>query len=287
MKNSLKLLILFFYSSVSYSNPLTNDYIAVSKQRCALPYKNKSYITNKDFSWHLSLLELINLSKSLYHSNKSLYNKAYYDSSQKSFMLPVHVALNTTKNIKLSENFILNLISHIETALEKNYADEINYADMGHSHFLIPKNYYKEKVGSTKINKDEEYHNILKSPKTLFVYHTAEQLNIANKLGGRYHLPENDYLKHRYLTRNIIGYNNGSKQLDVVPMESLTNYNTFEIRDIRSSKYNEYKWYGAGYYMSANYQGCFPFLKNGILYYFDLSLEGPDSSHVNDRESQN
>ena len=286
MTARFKILILLVYSSFSYSNILddslsSDDYISLAKKRCSFSTNPNTspYVTIKDFAWNLGLNKLISLSKKLYHSDKTLYDRIYYNSDEKSFKLPVRLSENKVKNIDISESFILKLISHIETALEKNYAEEINYADMGHSHFLIPKDYFK-KI-STK-NQEDIYKNIFASPETLFVYHTAEQLDTeVKKIDGTYHLPEDDYLKHRYLTRNLIGYNNNSKQLDVIPMRDLTSYNTFGISNIKFSKYSEYEWYGAGYYMSANHQGCFPFKKEGDLFYFDISLEGPDSHYIN------
>ena len=282
MTKALSFLICLFYSTLSYSNILDpnwkSDYIELAKIRCAQFKTDKiNYITAQDHKWGLNLKELFNLSRKLYHSKKQLLDKVYYDFRQQSFILPFRQK-GLIQNIKLTENFIYNLILHIETALEKNYADEINFSDMGHSHFLIPKSNYKN---TNIMNRAIHYENILKSKKTLFVYHTAEQLDMKiKKKDGIYTLPKDDYLRHRYLTRNLIAYNDGSRKLDLVQVNNLnTEYNTFR-NDTQHPEYSNYEWHGAGYFMHANHQGCFPFKKEGSFYYFDISLEGPHSIYT-------
>ena len=286
MIKNLIFLSLLFYSTLCYSNILETDstqnfYIEIAKGRCASSKEDETHIIGKDFKWYLHIDELIKLSRGLYHSNKRLFDRAYYDDRQKSFILPVRESLSTTHNITLSENFINNLTAHIETALGQRYAEEINFSDMGHSHFLIPKDYYDKKIRTSIKDRALVYKTILDFKDTLFVYHTAEQLDMkVEKINEEYHLPKNDYLKHRYLTRNLIGYNNNSNKLDVVQVEDLKKeYNT-----VGSKHNNKYKWFTAGYYMHASHQGCFPFKKFGTVYYFDISLEGPHSIYTNDSE---
>ena len=279
---TLIFIIFLLYSSLSYSNILDkkfniNDSIEIAKNRCSGLKNNSSYLTLKDFKWNLHINKLIKLSKKLYQSDKRLLDRVYYDSTQKNFVLPVRMLDDTVKNIKLSENFIHNLISHVEMALGNHYVDEINFTDMGHSHFLIPKDYYDKQIALIK-DHSVVYERIFNLEEILFVYHTAEQLDMeVEKINGKYHLPADDYLRHRYLTRNIIGYNDGSNKLEVAQVENLgTEYNTVGTPD-----HNKYHWWGAGYYMHASYKGCFPFKKEGQVYYFDMSLQGPDSLYVN------
>ena len=284
MIKSLVLLVFLLYSGLSYSNILDpnwkSDYIELAKSRCAQFKTNKiNYITAQDHKWGLSFTDLFNLSRKLYRSKKQLFDKVYYDPRRQSFILPVREDQNLIQNVKLPESFIYNLILHIETALEKNYADEINFSDMGHSHFLIPKSGYKKNTEG--VSRASHYENILKSKETLFVYHTAEQLDMkVKKRNGLFTLPKDKYLRHRYLTRNLIAYNDGSRKLDCVQVNNLeTEYNTFRNNG-QHPKYSNYEWHGAGYFMHANHQGCFPFKKEGAFYYFDISLEGPHSIYT-------
>ena len=99
---------------------------------------------------------------------------------------------------------------------------------MGHSHLLIPKDYYKKHF--TKYTSfHDRYKKAFNSKKTLLLYHTAEQVDLkVTREGLNYKLPEDEYLRHRYLTRNLIGYLDGSNKLELVQVHDLnTQYNTF------------------------------------------------------------
>ena len=286
MLKHLIFISLLFQSSFSYSSELQlsdnylekkleyqlpDNYLQIAKKRCANYKTKKSYVNTQSYKWHISLKDLFILSNKLYDSHKTLFNSVYYDIQEKSFMLP----LKNYQSIKLSETVISSLIAHIEIALENNYADEINFSDMGHSHFLIPKDYYKKHF--TKYTSfHDRYKKAFNSKKTLLLYHTAEQVDLkVTREGLNYKLPEDEYLRHRYLTRNLIGYLDGSNKLELVQVHDLnTQYNTFGARDLEKSKYKDYEWFSSGHYMYANHQACFPFKKEGVLYYFDISIDG-------------
>ena len=75
---------------------------------------------------------------------------------------------------------------------------------------------------------------------------------------------DDDHLKHRYLTRNIIGNNKQVQSLEVVQVDNLKKtYNT--VRSLEN-----YKWWGSGYSIRSNKKACFPYRKAGKTYYFDI-----------------
>ena len=213
--------------------------------------------------------QLHTLSESSYTSPHRMYKRAYYDSAERAFVLPFK-KYEAIQIIKLTNNFIFNVIFHIEAALENNYADYINFSDMGHSHFLVPKAYYEKEISPMATqNMAEQIEKILSFEETKFLYHTAEQLQIVQRADDQIILPDDEYLKHRYLTRNIIGDNKRSKKLEIVQVKDLKKeYNT--VRDVEG-----YQWLGFIYFIHANHKGCFPFKKDGNIQYFDINLIGP------------
>ena len=68
----------------------------------------------------------------------------------------------------------------------------------------------------------------------------------------------------RYFTRNPVGNNHGARGLNLIrDLESPMN----TARDLEG-----YHYYGAGFNVSANEKGCFPYIQDGMVRYFDLSL---------------
>ncbi len=76
-------------------------------------------------------------------------------------------------------------------------------------------------------------------------------------------LPDPD-IQWRYYTRNIVGDNRGDDVLDML-REPTSIANT--ARDMEGHHY-----IGAGFSLSANEKGCFPFVHKGETSFFDLSL---------------
>ena len=68
----------------------------------------------------------------------------------------------------------------------------------------------------------------------------------------------------RYFTRNPVGDNHGEGRLTLI-RDLSSPMNT--ARDLEGHHY-----YGAGFNISANAKGCFPYEHQGVIRYFDLSL---------------
>ena len=69
-----------------------------------------------------------------------------------------------------------------------------------------------------------------------------------------------------YNTRNVFGFTNGNKSVEVLYAKDNERYNT--VNDIDGY----FKW-SAGFTMSASKDGCFAYQANGETRYFDISLK--------------
>ncbi len=258
-----------------------NQAIKIAKIRCSKSSSKDLSVNFKDFKWYSSLLEIKTRFYRLYETPKRLINHMYYDPTygeRGAFKIPPGKTIS--KGITVTENFIKNTILHIEAALKKNYADYINLSDMGHSHFLIPSNYYNSYINHLPMHL--AYEKIMAYEKTKSLYHTAEQLNVkvidndnedsSSSKSKKIVLIDDPYLKYRYFNRNIIGDNELSGLLQVVKVKDpLKEHNT-----VRSLK--NHRWWGNGIDIHSNKKSCIPYTnKDGKTYYFDINLDGTPS----------
>lgn len=245
--------------------------------RCFEPSESDPLLYGNDFKWNQTDDEMKALFEKLYNSDKRLYKRAYYKAQNDTFYIPIEVpVLNTFKNIEISKNFIRNITKHVENALERKYADYIFFSDMGHSHFYFPEKIYKEKFYKFD---DDKRHLLYKAftlePTLRVLYHTAEQLKMIQGQSVHSELIYEKHVLWRYFTRNIVGDNIDGNTLEIY----YTGHDDFNtIRQI-----DGYSSWSAGFNISANQNGCFPYKHNGKTYYFDLSFEDlPYSSGKND-----
>ncbi len=237
--------------------------LQVAKTRC-LRSSNKSFSSLKtnDFKWNINLFEMKKIFNNLYKSPKRLLNYMYYDPKQNNFKIPYN-----NEEIIVPENFIKNIILHVEVALQKNYSDYINFSDMGHLHFLIPRNHYKKHIAPIKKNR-LAYQEIMNFKKTKFIYHTAEQLLMRTKDEPK--LLDDPYIQYRYLNRNIVGDNEFSGDLQVLTVENPRKNKFFNtVRNLEN-----YFYWGNGPYLHSSKQSCIPYKKEGKVLYFDMNLSG-------------
>jgi len=254
------------------------DSLEIAKKRCTSSEPNFTKtprFTNSLFTtWHLDLEKMRQFFNLNYQAPNRVSLRVYYDPKKSSFILPILLHRNKMhiETITLKDNFIINTILHVETALKQNYADYINFSDMGHSHFFIPQDYYnKEILNMESKDMHKAYEKIFSHKETKFLYHTAEQLdmNIQKTKDKKYILPKDPYLNYRYLNRNIIGDNKQTGHIDVVQNKNLqSEYNTVR-------KLDGHRFWGAGLYMDSNQKACFPYRKKDKIYYFDISMNRP------------
>ena len=233
----------------------------VNVENCR-PSANEDILRSGEFSWGMTLEEIKNKESDVYERGLRLNGRAFVKDGE--VYLP-HSTYGSKepKLIKLSERFIKSVTSHVENALKRNYVDALIFPDMGHSHLFIDQKFYDEVLSDIPVKEQHKrYELMLSHPKTKFLYHTAEQLKMLDE--GNELLP-NRHLQWRFFTRNIVGDNNQGK-LELVHNESHS-HNT-------AHNYEEgYRYWGAGFNISATKKGCFSYQRDGKTYYFDLSLK--------------
>lgn len=265
MKFSIFVIVFFAWPLFTFAGDLS-----FNPERCSANLQGEAVVYSNDFKWNLTLDEIKNLANILYKSEKRLAQRAYYDETMQSFVFP-----NPSERgglIKIPAQFIKTISRHIEKAFERGYIDAVIFPDMGHSHFLIPIDFYKkdiESLSNQKINLI--YERIMNNNEVKVMYHTAEQLRFLDE---NKKLIDDKKIQWRYFTRNLVGHNSPEPELELVDATATSLANTM-------SSARGYYWWGAGFNIHANEKACFKFQKNGKTMYFDLSLKdlepSPDS----------
>ena len=241
--------------------------VEVAKSRCDNRLAT-DFLYSDDFSWGMTLSDAQVAFDKVYHSDKRLKDRVFFNG--KNFVFPYRYQ-GESKDIKINETFIKSIIKHVESALERKYVDFIIFPDMGHSHFFIPKKFYNEVLSPIPVsNNNIMYEKMFAHPELKILYHTAEQLKM--KEGDE--LINDRHIQWRFYTRNLVGDNKAQGHMELIHAKD-NNANT--ARDYKDN----YKYWGAGFNISANRNGCFPYQYNGKTYYFDLSLKDLEPSSTN------
>jgi len=168
----------------------------------------------------------------------------------------------------MSPDFIANVASQIEVALEKGFADYVFFPDMGHSHLYFPEEHWQQEYGQfdmSPANQNNLFEKMLTDSKMRPLYHLAEQLKMTDDQTNT--ILEDDILSFKYWHRNFVGFNNGSGDYDIYLAPKDKNFNTV------SAIKGYFKW-STGFSVHANSKGCFAYKdKDGVKRYFDISLE--------------
>lgn len=256
MKNTL-LFIAVTLMSLSLQ-ALPTDPIRIAETRCAPESASEPKLYRPDTmpgaeGWFFDQTEMKTRYEQIYSSGKRLTNRAFYRDN--AFYIP-----SAWGEIKLGEQAILAIISHVEEALRLAYAEYPYFPDMGHAHFHIPNDFWDQVAD---LPADQRLSKIINNPKVKALYHTAEQLRIQDE---DQQLPEDKHLQWRYWTRNIVGDMSPGRQLEIHRHIDGDDYNT--VRTVEGHRN------GWGFDLSASRDGCFPFQFNGKTMYFDINLEG-------------
>src|SRR5690606_8659860 len=115
------------------------------------------------------------------------------------------------------ESFIKSVTLQIETALEKGFAKQIFFSDMGHSHLYFPeehwqKNYTHYPTLTTAQSQVELYEQMLSDTEMRPLYHLCEQLQMKDENKVLLDDPE---IQFRYWNRNFVGQNDESKDFEI------------------------------------------------------------------------
>jgi hypothetical protein len=227
--------------------------------RCTPPADDEPVVYLSDFRWDYSLEDMEERFWEIYESRKRLAGRAYYDPERDVFVMP-HIP-SWGGEVILSRRLVQNVRRHIERSLQRNYADFVFFPDMGHAHLFVPEERWEQAYAGTPVSEfSSRYTKMFDDPSLRVLYHTAEQL--AHTVDGK--LVDDRYLQWRHYTRNVVGDNQGLGQIDL-------------IRDLSSSANTAHdleghRYHGSGFELSASADGCFPFVKDGEVLYFDLSL---------------
>lgn len=238
--------------------------LAEAKQRCAPEMEGDPAVYRDDFRWGYNVEEMTARYEYIYNSGKRLQKRAYYNPAKDQFFMDRYDTLGNKKPVALTEDFLIALRQQLEEALKREYAQFVFFPDLGHAHFFIPENYYEEVIQKIPYKQDNlRYEKMLGYPATKLLYHTAEQLHMMDL--DTKALVDDDFTRWRYYTRNLVG---GLKPPAKVEIHKLLNESFNTVRN-----YPGYKYWGAGFDISASKDGCFPFkTKSGEIHYFDLSF---------------
>lgn len=229
-------------------------------RRCAPAAKDEPILRQSDFRWNYTLPEILSRSSEIYVSPKRLAERAYWDAKTGAIRLPYLAERGGP--VEISPAFVTAVQRQLEKALELGYADAVFFPDMGHSHLLVPDKLWKTKYDLYPISDTTGmYRDMFKDPRVQLFYHTAEQLKARGEDGQ---LVSDAATRFRYRNRNISGFIKPDPEL-YVHQNPGSSANTV-------SGVPGYFWWGAGFNVSAQKDGCFVYNSKGKSYRFDLSL---------------
>ncbi len=248
------------------------DWAAIA-QRCGPPREDEPVVYADDFKWGYGHEEMGARFEEMYASGKRLEGRAYYEEASGRFVMPLTEAWG--RQTYASKRLVENVRLHIEKALARGYVDYPFFPDMGHSHLFIPQEHWDAVYQGYAVSEyGKRYDLLFDDPKLKLLYHTAEQLQVLDDDGN---LLDDRHLRWRFFTRNMVGDNDWAGRIDLLH-ETESSANT--------SRYLEgHQYFGSGFNITATTDGCFPYVHDGWLYYFDISMtelpRDPDSPSNN------
>lgn len=237
----------------------SNARAKVHPENCQPESKSGPFLYNEDFKWGYSLPQLIQRFAEIYNSNKRLKNRAYLD-ERKVIRLPFYEQRGGS--VEVDPKFVENIGQHILSAYRHKAIDGVFFPDMGHSHFFIPTGKYNEVYAPLPTERQSEtYQRFFLDPDLKILYHTAEQLKTRDEDGIVF---PDVRIQYRFKTRNLLGSNDGATDVEFLQNPQHAANTVGELP--------EYRYWGSGFNISANKNGCFSVLINGEPFKFDLSL---------------
>ncbi|MCX5795472.1 MAG: hypothetical protein NTY77_08275 [Elusimicrobia bacterium] len=229
-------------------------------ERCRPENEGEPKLYASDFHWSYSLPEMIQRSAEVYASDKRLPRRAYWNERAQRFELPQDAGRGGP--VVLPESYIRSVARHIEAAFAQDYIDAVFFPDMGHSHLLIPEALWESKYDLYPAERfSQMYTDMFLDPGVETFYHTAEQLKTREPDGS---LVADPRTQRRYRTRNIAGPNSPAAELRVLQNPDSSANTVGEVPG--------FHWWGAGFNISANRNGCFSYTAQGRTFFFDMSL---------------
>lgn len=238
----------------------TESVWATIRARCAPPGEDEQIVYSSDFQWGYSLDAMATRFEEIYESGKRLHERAAWDGENERFMMPATRTWGGA--VELPPRLVENVTLHIEHGLERGYVDFVFFPDMGHSHLFIPQDSWDNQYAGMPVSEiSRRYELLFDDPGLMVLYHTAEQLDMLTEDDQ---LVDDRHVQWRYHTRNLVGDNNHERRIELL-FEPESNANT--AHDLAG-----YRYYGAGFNVSASKDGCFPYEVDGETRWYDLSL---------------
>ncbi len=227
---------------------------------CKKPTVKDPVLYLNEFPWGQNLEQMGELFEKIYNSESRLKDRFYFDGEGYKTDLETPYGV---KKISVPQNFLDSVNTHIEKALKRGYVDYIFMPDMGHSHYFVPSDLYKEAVTDVPLEEvSRVYENLMNMKDLKILYHTAEQLKVRD---DNDELLKDPHIMWRYMTRNLVGSNDTLPVLDLL-------HNTESDKNTSHDYDPNYTYYGAGYYISSNKNGCFTYKKGDKTYNYDITF---------------
>lgn len=230
-------------------------------QRCSpLSADSEKNLHSGDFQWGYDLPGMLLKFSQVYRSSKRLSRRAFWDPHSQTLKLPYDQERGG--DIIIGSSFVQSVARHIERAFELKYVNAVFFPDMGHSHLLIPEQLMQAKYDKYPVNQmSQMYQDMFQDETTDVLYHTAEQLTTLDQSQKVLADPQ---IQWRFRTRNIVGRNHPETDLRVLQNP--------ESKENTVHGAQGYAWWGGGFNLSAQENGCFEYRAHGKVYRFDLSM---------------
>ena len=233
--------------------------IIEARDRCyGLPEDGEVLYKDAWGDWDFKREEIDHLFDKVYHSSARLGSRVYFDPDMETFVLPVKNLQGEWTAIPVANDFIKALITHIEKAQAEGWADYVMLADMGHGHFMIPKNV-------ADVPDKPRLEDVINHPQTKILYHTGEMLKFYSFTNRT--VVDNAYVNFRREHRNLLGYLDGSGKVEILQEPEDRAFNLVRMAP-GHRRFLDFEF-------SSNKNGCFPFRDNdGKITYFDINYFG-------------
>ena len=229
--------------------------------RCAKPHPDDPVLYGDAFQWGYDRDGMAKAFDETYARSERLLGRAWYDAGRDTLVMPIREGWGG--EVLLPARLVASVGRHIEGALRRGYAEFVFFPDMGHTHLLIPQAVWDAEYADHDVGEiGKLYAALFDDPDLKVLYHTAEQLQT---LDDDDRLIDDRQVQWRFFTRNLVGDNAGLGNLELLHAP--------EEKANTSREMKGYRYYGAGFSVSANESGCFPYTHEGQTRYFDLSME--------------
>ena len=239
-----------------------------AKQRCRTHHTQSKKLYRNTYHWGYSLEEMAATFAQIYIAENRLPYHADYNEEKQCFLL-YYPTSKSARPLVATANFIKSVTLHIETAIEQGYASSVFFPDMGHAHLYSPLDHWRKEYAyfdDSFYDSAEFYEKVLADEHMRPLYHLSEQLQMIDDKGQ---VMNDALLRHKYWHRNFFARNNGTAEYEILLAPDEKRYNTV------CSLKDHMNW-SAGFVVSANARGCFPYRDNdGTTRYFDISIFDP------------